>query len=296
MVEVINTKILKVKTFFDFTSEETTFLTQTQEGKAIYHSLRQPQYHSFYLCGNKLVELDRDRETLLAYFFRDLDMRHRLFRYSTNPLPSNMEKWMANLTEGIYTETDGFAKLATSSYGHPYVYKMPLSSDIGYKIHREVVKYKEPDLFLYFIHSYLATENFYYEGFWDYLVSNSRKNLLLHEMSDFIIYKEQAIFLGCQIISLFAGVIEQDFESEIAFRWTRDLGLGLIKYSDVLPSDTSNFYKDLSSFDLSLLDRYPELKSKVVTSKYFYLCIWVFYFSPIAFPFRYKSEKKVMFF
>jgi len=162
MVESINSKILKVKTLFDFTFEELDFLTQ--DGKDLYKSIWQPQFNNFYLCGNKLVELDSHRETLLVYSSTLLDSRYGLFKYSIN-LPPSLEKWVLYLTDSKYIQKDDpcpwFIDFAISPYGNLYLKKIDLPGDIGCRLHNEVVKYNEPHLFLYFIYSYLSTREFY---------------------------------------------------------------------------------------------------------------------------------------
>ena len=142
LINSLQAKALTVSTTNDFTSQEFSILIN--DNKELYESISQPQYHNFYLCGNKLVELDSDKEFLLVYFSTLLDSRYGLFKYSIN-LPPSLEKWLLHLTDSKYIERDnlGFIDFATSLYGNLYLRKIPLPGDIGCRLHNEVVKYNE---------------------------------------------------------------------------------------------------------------------------------------------------------
>ena len=258
-------KVFSVCTLNDFTPDEFSHLVN--ENEDLYFSIKEPLSHSFYLGANNLLLLDSNKDKLLSEFFSYF-ADSELLCYTTK-LPCDMENWLIELTGTEKSpKFPGFVYFSTSPYGNQYFKKISLSSDIGHKIHKEVVKYNEPNLFLYFIYSYLSTESFTMSDNW-YLFSKARKEFLTHDLSQFILYKEQAIFLGCSILSQLHDTSEENRQLDHTERWARDLAISLIKYSDRLPSDDSGLYKDLSLFNPAFFAIYPEVKNKIFQNKYF---------------------------
>jgi len=218
----IREKMPYVVVYSDFTEKERLFLT-SEKGLEINFDLEKPDYVSVYLNKYKLLTFNSYKERYFDYF------QNILYSYHYSVFDDFYKQIDIISQNKANHKKHPFFYYETSFFGNKYLKREVLPVDFGLNIYRYCNQIKSIDFFLFSIHKY-----FNFLWLIDSILllrGKARKEYAYHDLSLFILYKEQALVYADFILNEILG------EEGLSIIWLRILANNLIKYSFTLPND-----------------------------------------------------------